>query len=507
MNKESKIKMLTMINLASSILTMGITMLINFFLSPYIVTNLGEEANGFVQLANNFIMYASLITLALNSMGARFITISYHKKEVKQANRYYSSLIIGNAIIIGILIIPAIFCIYKLENIINISSSNIVDVKILFALVFFTFFVTQIISIFNIATYVTNELYITNIVGVIRVVLNAILLIFIFATFNPRIYFVSLVALLLSIVTLLSSYAIKKKVLSELKFNKSNFSNKCIKELISSGIWNTINQCGHILMTGLDLLLTNLFIGPIQMGILSVAKTIPNSIIQLAGTINSNFSPAMVIAYSTDEKEYFLKQLRTSMKISSVLISIPIMVFCTYGIEFYKLWMPTLDSLTLARISILTCMTFIPFAGPQVLYNVYTVTNKLRINSATFMIGGILNIVLMFIALKYTSLGIYAVAGISSSISIIRNLCVTVPYTAKLLGLRWYEFYKDVLISTICCILCGIVAICIKRVIIPNSWGMLILSILIACCISLIVNIWCVLDKTEKRVIKSRIFR
>lgn len=495
------------INIVSSLVVFLANIIINFFLSPYIVKELGEEVNGFVQLANNFVMYASLITIALNSMAGRFISISYHKSDIKAANNYYASLIVGNVIVLILLILPSIYCIYNLEQILNISYNNIKDVKILFVFVFINFFFTQIIGILNIGTYVTNKLYMNNIVNLFKSILNVILLVLVFYLLTPRIYYVSLVGVILSLVTFIASYIIKIRVLSDIRFNINNFDKKKVLEMIFSGFWNTVSQCGNILLTGLDLLIANILINPIQMGILSVAKIVPNSIIQLAGIINNNFSPSLVIAYSSGEKEKILKHLRTSMKISSVLISIPVVVFCVFGFDFYRLWMPTLDPLILTILSILTCIAFIPFSGPQVLYNVYTTTNKLTINSLTVVLSGILNFLIVFILIKFTNIGIYAIAGVSSVISIIRNLVITVPYTAKLLELKWYEFYKDVIISIICCVICLIISVIFKNIIIPNSWIMMSISIFITSGISFIVNILFILDKNEKKILKSKLLR
>ena len=63
--------------------------LISFFLSPYITKALGVEANGFVTLANQFVGYISLITIALTSMASRFISINIFKKNYEEANRYF----------------------------------------------------------------------------------------------------------------------------------------------------------------------------------------------------------------------------------------------------------------------------------------------------------------------------------------------------------------------------------------------------------------------------------
>ena len=82
----------TMINVICSLFVLATNVLISFFLSPFIVKNIGVEANGFVTLANNFVTYAQLIVSALNSMAARFIAIAYVKKDYKKANLYYNSV-------------------------------------------------------------------------------------------------------------------------------------------------------------------------------------------------------------------------------------------------------------------------------------------------------------------------------------------------------------------------------------------------------------------------------
>ncbi|MCA5963718.1 hypothetical protein LC724_29820 [Blautia sp. RD014234] len=88
-----------MINVICSLMVLAANVIINFWLSPYIVKNIGVEANGFITLANNFVTYAQLVAAALNSMAARFISISYVQKDYKKANLYYNSVFWGNLII------------------------------------------------------------------------------------------------------------------------------------------------------------------------------------------------------------------------------------------------------------------------------------------------------------------------------------------------------------------------------------------------------------------------
>ena len=73
---------------------------INFFLSGYIVNTVSEEAYGFIQLANTFVTYFTIITIAINSMSSRYIAIEYYKKNIDKANEYYMSTLFANIIII-----------------------------------------------------------------------------------------------------------------------------------------------------------------------------------------------------------------------------------------------------------------------------------------------------------------------------------------------------------------------------------------------------------------------
>jgi len=252
-------------------------------------------------------------------------------------------------------------------------------------------------------------------------------------------------------------------------------------------------------MTGFDLLLSNLFIGPIPMGVLSVAKTMPGSIIQLAATVNASFSPNLTIAYAdSNDRGKVLKSLRFAMKCSGILVSIPMMVLCVYGENFYRLWVPSMDARALAILSFLTCAPYILFAGPQVLYNVYTTTNRLKLNAATVLGGGLLNVLVVLVLLKTTSLGIYAVAGVSSAISIVRNLAVTVPYTARLIGLKWHTFYADVAISTFCCLINGGVCALFQYFIAPENWMWMAVSVACSCAVCGVACVFILLNRRER---------
>lgn len=76
------------VNLIAQIASFLVSFGISFFVTPYVTNKLGSDAYGFITLADNFVNYASLITIALNSMASRFITIKIYENKMDEANVY-----------------------------------------------------------------------------------------------------------------------------------------------------------------------------------------------------------------------------------------------------------------------------------------------------------------------------------------------------------------------------------------------------------------------------------
>lgn len=84
-----------LVNMVASLVNFAVSVGIGLVLTPYIVRSIGAEAYGFVGLANTFVSYAQLLTIALNSVAGRFITVAYHEGDDSKANGYYSSTLAG----------------------------------------------------------------------------------------------------------------------------------------------------------------------------------------------------------------------------------------------------------------------------------------------------------------------------------------------------------------------------------------------------------------------------
>ena len=499
----------TIINVISSMAVLFTNVVISFVLSPYIVKNIGVEANGFVTLANNFVTYANLIVTALNSMAARFITVEYIRKDYKKANLYYNSVFWGNLIIVAILLLPAAYLIAKLQLFIDIPSGIVFDVKLLFGFVFFNFFITTGMPNWDCGVYVTNRLDRQYVPTMCTALLRCVLLFGMFTILIPHVWYVGFAATIVTIANLVVNAYNTAKLTPELKVRfehgKPVGSKKALKELVGAGIWNSISSVGNMLLSGLDLIIANVCLGATAMGIVSLSKILPNYMQQLSSSICNAFMPEMVINYANQDKTKMLHDINRAMKLTSVVLTIPIAGIVVLGDRFFALWVPTQDAKLLQILSILSILGYMFTSGTQILFNVFSAVNKVKQNSVAMILSGIISTVITLCFVKFTDYGIFAVAGVSTFVNLCRNMSFTLPVTAKYLDFQWYQFFPQVATTVFSSILLIVVGFIIKPFLPDGSWIFLIGSAIIIGVIGIVINMMIVLNKEERMFLVGKV--
>lgn len=496
-NKKIAINLLA--NSVSFIVALGISLV----LTPYIVKTLGSESYGLVSLANSFVTYISLVTVALNSMAGRFVSVKIHQNDMEGANRYFSSVVIANIVIAALLILPSILVITFLDKIINVPIELINDARVLFALVLLGFLISIITSLFSIALFATNNLYLSALRNIEGGIIRAAVTFLLFSTLPTRVYYIGLVNIIFQVYIAVWNLHYTRTLLSELKVNKKFFNSNAIKELISSGIWNTVNQLSAILNEGLDLLISNLLLGATPMGILAIAKTIPSMILQVLGIISVVFAPDFTKLYAKGQFDEMINLLNRSIKLLGIFINIPIAGLIVFGDIFYELWMPSQDAKTLQVLSIITIGGLIISGSTASVYDVFTATNKVKMNSIVTLGQGVVNIIIVLILLNVTNLGVYAVAGTSTLLTVFRNLFFTFPYAARCIRQKWYVLYFPAFKSSFSVLIVSLVCLIFKKLFIIDTWYELLGFGVMSGIIGVILNIMIILSKNEKKYILS----
>lgn len=501
-----------LVNMIASLATLAINLIIGFCFTPIVVNKAGGEAYGFVSLSNSMINYITIFTIALNSVAGRFITIKIHQNKIKEANEYFISVLVANIIISLILITFGVPIIMFLDKIINIPVYLVKSTKILFFLVLFNFIISILGTVFTVATFITNKLYLSNIINVICSLVRIAILYLSFKYISTNIIFFGVSSFVSSIVAIIFNIYLTLKLIPNIKINKKFFNVKKIVELVSSGIWNSITKIAQVLSDGLDLLVTNLWVSTYAMGQLSLAKIVSSYMSMLISNIISLFSPQLTKYYAKGDINSLVKELKLSMKISSFFSNIPFCFVMVYSGIFFELWVPSQNSHVLHVLTILSVQAVIVSGAITALNNVFVITNNLKVNSIFWIIISFIDVGLVAFLLKFTNLGVYAVAGVSTFVGIIANLIFVPLYACHCLKVKWNTFYGQILrYTTTTILILFIVYIFNKITNFPVKWIWLFVDGIISCIISITINYFILLDSNERlylfNIIKRKFFR
>lgn len=493
-NSNKTVAMNLVFSMASLVVINGL----NFIISPYIVRTLGVEANGFVSLAKSFLNYALIITVALNSMAGRFVTIEIHKNNNEKASVYYTSTLIVNQLFAIVFSGVAFIFLVNFTRIVNVSTEMAHDVRLLFMFVFLNFIIGLIANAYQICYFAKNKLYLSSLRDLMGGIIRAAVVILLFTFLSPRIYYVGIAIVVNILFVVKYDYINKRKIASELLFSFNRFRIKSVLEIMTAGVWNSINQLGGILNAGLDLLIANLFVSDSGMGILSLAILMPQMIFMVSSTLSNAFSSKIAIQYAQEDDFGIEKSFEFAVKILSIIMTLPVGIFLALGKDFYALWQPTQDAELLYNLTLITLIAYSFTISLTIIFQIFMIKNKLRYSSILNLVSGFIHVILALILLNFTELGLFAIPLSSATVFLIKNLFFDFPFAAKLLNKGPIYFWKMSVKTALAIGYIFLIGYAVRYIFAIRSWGMLAVVAVLILILSFTFNLVFFTTKEEK---------
>lgn len=497
-----------LINLVSSIIVFVISMGINFFLAPFILKNLGNEAYGFVGLSNAIVAYASVVTVAINSVSGRFVAFWWHKGDISRANRYYSSVLVVNIFFSLLVIVACVIFILNIDYVLNIPQDIKTDVSLTFIFYFINFCVGLFNGIITVCAFIQNKLYLLSIRNAFASIILAVAIVLLFYFFTPMIAYLAVGALISSTFVFISTLYMSASITPELKFSFNKFDIKKLKELLNSGIWSSFSALNNILLTGMDLFICNIFLGANITGVLSVAKAAPLILESFCAQLSSIFAPKLVQLYSNGDTLGVVAEAKFSMRVIAYVMGAPSAFFIAFGYDFYKLWLPfkTADEIeTIYNLSIISFIPVILIGHLFSLFSLDSVTNKLFRPAVANTILGIGTICAQILILKFSDFGIYGVVVVGALLYGARILLFDLLNAALNLGVKFSTFYATYFQNLAFFCLTCIAFYWLRSYIEITNWLNFISFAILLVFIGYLFNVFFIFSNDEKNIIKAKI--
>lgn len=496
----------TTLNLTTSLMAFVINAGINFLLTPYLIEKLGTESYGFIGLANDIVNYANILSMALNAMSSRFVSVEYHKGNKEKAEVYINSVIIANLLLAGAVAFASIFVVWKLEYLINIPENLMFDVKVTFALVFVNYLISIIIAILNCAPFIKNRMNLVYTRNMISYIIKLIVTILLITLFDIKVYFISLTTLICTIYLAVANSIIFNKLLPEMVLSYKKFSWKAVKEILSSGIWMSLLTLSNMLLSGLNSLLTNRFVSVIATGYLSVAKSIPNYISSLGTQLGTVFAPKFTEKYAKGDIKGLISDAKKSISIMSFIIAVPVAGFIAFGRNFYTLWVHNYTSAEIDKIQIVSIIVTLPTLFNALVYpliQINTACNRVRVPVLVTFAIGIANVLVVF-PLGFMGKLNLELLTISTSLLMSARYVIFQPiYAAHILRIKKGTFYMPIIKNTLVFVLLLLVFDIFKSLFVAKSWFSFIIIIGCAALIGYGISFFTIFNRSERAEVLS----
>lgn len=498
------------INIIASIATYVVQYAISLVLTPYIVKELGVAAYGFVGLSTQIIGYSSLITIALNSMAGRFISIEYYKGNIAKANQYFSSVFFSNLIVSAVLLILSCGLVIYLDLLINIPEELISDVKLLFAFLSLNQILGLLANVYAVSTFIKNRLDYANVRNIIGNLIRAFTLIICFSLFTPKVWYFGFTGIVCTLYIYYTNFRFTRKLTPDLIITASNYNSACIRDLLASGSWNVLTRLSRIFEDGLNLLIANLFIGAKLAGTLALSNTVPVMVGSVCSLMASNFAPSWTRLYAQNDNKAMLSEILKSIRIMGFLASIPLAVFYVYGDTFFSLWVPDENTQQLYWLSIAGSLVMLVAMPLETLWNVFTITNRVKESSLNLLLYSFAMFAIVMVAMFIVEdniLRLFIIASTKSILGIIRTLTFLPLEGAKCLGYPLCTFYPSVVLNLLNIALICVCSIGFKVLLSPTSWIDLICGVLITCILGVGINVCVSLTHNDRVYLINKLMR
>lgn len=489
-------------NVSSNVLLVIVISLIGFWMTPYLIRHMGVAVWSMVPLMTSVVSYFGLLTSGITSAVGRFVGICLKKGDNEGGNIYFNSAFFGMLFLFSFLSIFVFILTVFLHRIFRIPEGYEFATRVLFVFIVVSTFLTALSSPFFVSAFVRHRFDLGNLAGVVSRFFRVGLMVFCFTYFGASLVYVGLSYLGMTLILFVSLILLTRILTPELHVRWKFFKRGVLYEMGVMSGWITVDQIGTLLYLSIDLIIINLFLGAEAGGRYAPILQLVLLLQVLSFTIGGIFAPVAYSYIANNEIEALSRQAGRSIKYVGLIMALFIGGMCGFSKPLLECWLGP----SFAELNPLLWLLAFPqaiFLAINPLYNINRGMNKVSVPAIATVIGGVLNLVLSILLVKYTTLGLYGVAIATVFSYAVRCIFFTPIYTALILGQSATSFIKKVVPGLIMSVVVGLVCLVLSRTFYLASYLRLAVVGFVVCVLYIPLCYAAMLDRSDRAFLWS----
>lgn len=486
------------LNMVTNVVRTVLMAVIGLLMVPYYIGEFGLAAYAILPLATSLTSYFISIADSLSSVFTRYLVIALQKDDSEDANRVFSTTVIGMSGMMMVLVPIALAISIASPYIFNIGPAAALDVQLLFLMVITSSLIVSYGSCITSVFMAYNELYITYSGRIVHVVSQTVFVILFFVLFGPSLTMVGfsyILSVLLYVAIILHHF---RKMDVGLKLSRGYYNGALLKEMGALGIWAVIAELGALLFIQASLILVNLSLGSEIQGSFSIVANVISMVNTACASIAVTATPLVYHSYSEGDRKKMLQTLKLFSKFVGVILAFPMAFLLVFSPQVLEMWLgegfnnliPMLYLMIPAQIAV--CTTY-PLLQVPVLYK------KVRKMAFLTLFIGLSNVVVALLLLTLTNWGVYGVGLAWTITTLVLRVVVYPLYSSHLIGISTLELMKPLVWSYMMFIISLIICYGISVIVqIPATWFAVISSLLIVFIIYVLTSMKLIFNKSER---------
>lgn len=449
-------KRLVAINATGSVCARVLNVTVLVWMYQYLLKRIPPEEFAVYPVVTAVMVFAPLFFTFFSGGISRFVIDAYAKGEFEEVSRIVSSILPMLVAAGAVFLAVGLFFAANIEHVLNIAPDTVDDAKLMMGLLIANFSLQMVLQPYVIGYQVRQRYVELSLLAIFRDLIRIVLLLIFLLGISPNVIWVVIATVISEVVYLAVTAIRSRRMVPELRFNRSLFAMKRAWDLMSFGLWTAVGRLGTVMYSHAATIVLNLYGSAVDVTGYYIASSFYRQLLGMIQTASVPLQPAITGMNALDDRSRLASTVLRGGRYSlwvSLLVATPIALYADPLIELYLG-----DKYSVTATVLVLFMIIFPFTQPtQLLGMTAMAMAQVRAFFLPAFLFQLLGLVLMVIFAVYLNMGAVGVTlglvgiTIGSQIFYFWWLCL------KLIRVDFSNFIKRVLIPGLGPALAGLV--------------------------------------------------
>ena len=466
-------------NLFANWVGYGTNLLVMFFLSPFMIHNLGAERYGVWALVVTICGYLGLAEIGIRVSTGRYINFYLGRGEPEKANAVVNTSLVFYALL-GIVLIPAAWLGGNYFGVLftKFPPNILAEVKWVLPLFGLNIWLRFFAVTFAQLLHARDRFDLRNVADVVVLLARGVAIVLVLSM-GYGLIALALVEIGASILACISLFILARARGFAVQYRLRHWDTTTLRKLFGFGVWAFMGHLGMRTVYYANSAVIGIMLGAEKVAFYAIGLMLIDAAHTLVGALPQQvLKPTIERIGATDEMHKLRWLLVRSTRLS-MFVALPMLIgFITLGREFIELWIhdkrfeQSADVLAILAVSQFAAIIALPC------HSTLRAIGRVRLTAMIVLLEGILIVVLGVVLILYTNLGIVGVA-LSALVSMMLFEGVILPLvTSRTIGFSVWEYIRQIyagwILSALLLLGPGMV---IAHLALPFGWGWFALKV------------------------------